>query len=468
MKRKLKDQKGAPLRAGTWYVIANILLKGFAFLVVPFFTRIATEAEYGTYVTFQTWLSLLTIIATASLYTSLNRAQFDFADTLDQYVSSISALGSCIAAVAYLLAIIFMKPLTAFSGLRPLYIHLMFIFLLVASGLENLQTRNRLAQKYKSFVALTMAITISSLLGSLTLVLFLHDKAAGLIVGRIVPMICVYAGVMVYVLLKGKTFFNKVYWKYSLSIAVPLVFHTLARNVLLSSDKVMIQFFSGPTQVAFYGIGITCSQLVALLVDSLNQAWAPWLLQKLHAGENETIKKNARYYFGALLLLAAGLLLLAPEVVWVLGGAPYADTKYLIPWVVLGLVFQLYYTFFVNIEIYQKKTLSIAVATMSAAVLNIVLNLLLIPRFGYIAAAFTTAIGQAFLLLVHFLNVRKTGLHKVYDNRWNMILVGLFLALVLAIYLLYQVLWLRLLLILVWAAVVLVIAYKIWRIYKKT
>ncbi|MFE0442866.1 polysaccharide biosynthesis C-terminal domain-containing protein [Aerococcus sp. NPDC058936] len=51
---------------------------------------------------------------------------------------------------------------------------------------------------------------------------------------------------------------------------------------------------------------------------------------------------------------------------------------------------------------YLKKTKYISIGTVMAAVLNIVLNILVIPSYGYIGAAYTTLIGYIFLYLVHY------------------------------------------------------------------
>ena len=67
---------------------------------------------------------------------------------------------------------------------------------------------------------------------------------------------------------------------------------------------------------------------------------------------------------------------------------------------------------FVNIEQYKKKTIGMALASVSAAVLNCVLNAIFIPMHGYIAAAYTTLAGYLFLLLMHMYLVKRLGYQK--------------------------------------------------------
>jgi len=61
------------------------------------------------------------------------------------------------------------------------------------------------------------------------------------------------------------------------------------------------------------------------------------------------------------------------------------------------------FTFETNTEYYFKKTHYIYIGTMMAAALNVVLNIIFIPRYGYVAAAITTDISYLFLFVFHFL-----------------------------------------------------------------
>lgn len=54
----------------------------------------------------------------------------------------------------------------------------------------------------------------------------------------------------------------------------------------------------------------------------------------------------------------------------------------------------------------------------AAASLNVVLNWICIPRFGYISAAYTTLAGYGFLLLIHMWLVKRIGYGEIYDYRW--------------------------------------------------
>ena len=82
----------------------------------------------------------------------------------------------------------------------------------------------------------------------------------------------------------------------------------------------------------------------------------------------------------------------------------------------IGYIFHFFYSLFVNVEQFEKKTKGMAFATFISAFINILLNAIFIPRFGYIVAAYTTLISFAIMLLAHFCLVKKMNLHKCYNN----------------------------------------------------
>jgi hypothetical protein len=117
-------------------------------------------------------------------------------------------------------------------------------------------------------------------------------------------------------------------------------------------------------------------------------------------------------------------MLFAPELLLIFGGKTYLEAKYVIPPVVLGYIFCMIYSLFSCLERYAKQQKIFAVITFICAVANIVLNFLLIPVFGYIAAAYTTLFSYILSSLLHFLNARKIGLAGIYDLKMILKIIG--------------------------------------------
>ena len=131
-------------------------------------------------------------------------------------------------------------------------------------------------------------------------------------------------------------------------------------------------------------------------------------------------------------------LLIGPEIILLMGGNKYIEAINVLPPVVVGFVFQFIYSLYVNIEFYHKKQKDIAFATIIAAVINIGLNAFFIPKYGYVAAAYTTLAGYIVLFIIHFYNVHRLGKTSWYDTRFNFLCCTIALLLLFVISLIYR------------------------------
>ena len=135
------------------------------------------------------------------------------------------------------------------------------------------------------------------------------------------------------------------------------------------------------------------------------------------------------------------------------------EAQFVIAPVAMGCVCQFLYTLFVNVEQYEKKTVGMAFASVAAAVLNFFLNAVFIPKFGYIAAAYTTLAGYLFLLAVHMLLVKRMGFGKAFSYGYVAGTVAVMMAVTLLVNYLYTNIMVRIIVFGVLIAALLVAMY---------
>ena len=152
-----------------------------------------------------------------------------------------------------------------------------------------------------------------------------------------------------------------------------------------------------------------------------SNAFSPWLGEQLSKSNYKKIRQVSSPYAVIFSFIACGIVLLTPEILFILGGNSYMEAKWVIPPVAAGCIMQFLYCMYVNVEQYEKKTRAMALASVAAALINLVLNYIFINKYGYIAAAYTTYIGYLFLLLMHMYLVKRIGMKNLYNNK---IIVG--------------------------------------------
>jgi O-antigen/teichoic acid export membrane protein len=200
--------------------------------------------------------------------------------------------------------------------------------------------------------------------------------------------------------------------------------------------------------------------MAVFLMTSLNMAFSPWLAEKVAEDDRASIRKVTKFYILGFVFIAFGIMLLAPEILLIMGGKQYLEAKYVMPPIALCCVLQFLCTLFVNLEQIKKKTVGMSFASAGAAVVNVVLNYILMPRFGYVASGYSICISYVLLLLVHIGIVRKLGCGDMYDVKMMFVTIAGMLLLMMGVNFLYGVTWLRYVSILVYGAVFLAVAWK--------
>ena len=125
----------------------------------------------------------------------------------------------------------------------------------------------------------------------------------------------------------------------------------------------------------------------------------------------------------------------------------------IVPDVSASVFFIFLYSLFANVEYYFKETKLVGIATLVAAGLNVALNALFIPRFGYTVAGTTTLVSYLFLALFHYFAYRmiqkKEQFAAVYDIRMVLLISGALLGATVPIRSLFTVTLIRYLIVLV-------------------
>lgn len=405
------------LKSGVWYTISNFLVKGIVFFTTPIYTRLLTTAEFGAYNNYTSWLNILTIFVTLDLESTLISARFDFRDKFDEYILSVLSLSTLSAWIWMVCANVFNDQFGSLLSLNRPYINTMLIYLLFLPAINLFQARQRYLYEYKKSVAVSLILSVSTALASIFFVVCMSDRLTGLILGTSIPTVVIGLTLYIYFIKKGKKI-NFGYWKYALPICLPFIPHLLSMTFLNSTDRVMITRFCGNEDTALYSLAYNCGVIVTILLTSINKAFGPWLAEKLTENKVDEVRKFSKIYISGFIFIAIGIMLISPEVLRILGGKKYLEAKYVMTPVSMGCICQFLYTMFVNIEQLKKKTVGMAIASAIAAAVNIGLNLIFIPKLGYLAAAYTTLVGYLVLLAIHMYLVYRLKLNEAYSYKF--------------------------------------------------
>ncbi|MDU2121208.1 MAG: oligosaccharide flippase family protein [Clostridium celatum] len=458
-----------PVKATIAFIIASILQQSINLITTPIFTRILSEADYGITNVYQAWFNILNIIITLNLtYGIYNTVMVEFDDEIDKFTSSIISLITLTTFIGYIIYLVFKDKIVAIVGLPNILINIMFINILFSSSTGFWMAKQRFDYKYK----LPMIVAVTNTFGTAILSYFFvinmnNDKAIGKIIGASICTITIGVVLYAYLFIKGKVLFNKRYWKYAIIFGLPLVPHYLSGVILAQSDRIIIANIVGNTEAGLYGVAYSASSVITIFWSAINSSWIPWTYKNL---SNKNYKKIGDMTNSIIILCSVICIIFtvfAPEIIKVLAAPSYYEAIWAMPPIILGIYFTFVYGLFANIEFYLKKTKQIMLASIVAAIINIILNIIFIPLFGYIAAAYTTLIGYIGLSIMHYIFMKKVEKNKIYDIKFITMISLVLIILSFIIMVLYKYIIIRYLIIIIIISLVIISKKRILYIMKK-
>nr|WP_255373657.1 oligosaccharide flippase family protein [Thermosipho sp. 1223] len=413
-----------------WYTITDFLLKGMGFITIPIFTRLLSVEEYGIVSVYMTFAGIFMIITGLDIHASIGTGINDFKEQKKEFLSSVLFLSLISFIVQFIFIFLFR---TYFSNLFNIYENL--IILAVISGYLGFiftfyNTKNVFEKKYKKKSLLSLTNALLNVSFSILLVLFLkNNRYLGRIYGDLLSKILLSSILFLIIILKGKKLIWLKAWRYSLVIGIPLILHNLSGIILSQFDRLAIQKIVNSEKVGLYSYSYNLGMIPLVILGATNLAWVPWFYDRMYKNKKVEILKKIPYYNGLYVILLLLIFMLVPELGLIMAPKQYYASLIILPIITTSYYMQFLYTIYVNFAFFYKKTGSISIGTFLAGLINIILNIWLIPIFGYEVAALTTLISYFFLLLFHALNVKyhlkDNTISARYMFSWAFLMIAL-------------------------------------------
>ena len=395
-------------KASLWFLICAFLQKGIASLTTFIFTRLMSQEEFGKFGVFCSWMGIISIFVTLNLYYGVySQGLVKFKEERSVFSSTMEGLVLTLCLAYTLVYLLFHRFFNGLFHLTTIQMLALLTMTWTSAVFNFWAEEQRVEFKYKAIIAISLVMSIIKPLLCVILVVCSEDKVTARILGlAMVDIICCSVLFVVH-FRRGATFFSKKYWLYALGFNLPLIPHYLSATVLSSADRIMIEDMTGSGNAGIYNLAYSVALIMTMLNSSLMQTLSPWIYQKI---KDNCIRDIEKIAYTTLILVGAAnitLILFAPEVVRIVAPSEYAGAVWAIPPVIMSVYFMFSYDLFAKFAFYHEKTFFIMIASVIGAALNVLLNYLLIPVFGFIAAAYTTLLCYMIYSVAHYLFMRK-------------------------------------------------------------
>ncbi|CCX89042.1 flippase Wzx [Clostridium sp. CAG:590] len=452
MNKLWKKYKELPIQAKATicYTICNIMQRGISIITIPAYTRILTKEQYGTYSVFLSWIEIFEIIATFRLaWGGFVVGLTKYERERNAYCSSMQCLSITVTSIFLLLYLALSPVINACTGMNTMMTLLIFALLYAMPAIQFWTARRRVEYRYVSVLCVT---AISSFLMPVLGVIaawFSEDKATAVVGARVLVQGSIGL-VLIWVNCHNNfTFYNKEFWKRALIFNLPLLPHYLSTVLLHSSDRIIIKQLVGTGAAGIYSVAYSASMAMQLFGTSISQSLQPWLFKKLKEKSYDGISNIMNLSLLLVAVLNLMLIILAPEAVSILAPKSYQEAIWIIPPLAASVVVMFFYQHFVNVEFFFEESRITSAASIGAALLNVGLNYWLIPKFGYLAAGYTTLASYSVFGVVHYIFMclvcKKNNCPKtIFDIKIMLLIMAMFAGVTVAVAIGYTHLWLRL------------------------
>ena len=419
------------LKASSVYAASSILQRCISFITMPVFSNILTTEQMGEVTIYNTWMGLITIFITLNLYAgSFQTAMVKFESRRDEYISSVQGIALYLTAIFLAIYIPFRHTFNIAFDLPTGIVLLMIANIFTDFTWSLWSGKQRFEFKYKAVALVSLANTFLSIVIAFVIVLNTEEKGFGRIIGF--AAFTIIAGTAFFILnqARGKKLFNKEFWEYALRFNIPLIAYYLSQTIFNQSDKLMIEHIIDKSAAGIYGIAYTVAMVLTFVLNAINNSYIPWFYNQLKEDKHDDNRRVTVAITILMALLLCGVIWFAPEIIRIFGEEYLAATYVVLP-VALSLLLLFFSQLFINVEFFYEKKKELVWASFGSAIVNIVLNWLLIPHFGIVAAGYTTLASYILFAFCNYLAMRKILKEQnKKDNMFNYkLLVIIFLLL---------------------------------------
>lgn len=456
------------VKASIAFFLASMITKGIAYITTPIYSRLLTTEEYGKVSVYLTWVQLFGIIAMFCLsYGVFNNGMLEYPDKRNEYSFSLLILSNIIS-LAFLIIIVSLYPLiSSLLKIEFPFVLLMSVGFFFQPAFSFWSAKQRYELKYKALLIWTIVCAVISPSVAIFLIVFsncnsnLYPRIFGADCSLILIYICFY----IYLGYKSNWKIKTKYWKAALLFNTPLIPHYLSTYLLGSCDKIMISHIVSDSATAYYSVAHSIAAFAAIMWTAINGSLIPYTYENCKEHKYENINKVT---LPLITLFAAGcvvVIMLAPEAVSIMAPKQYWEAICVIPPIVGGVFFQVQYYIYANIVYYYKKPVFVMFGSVTAVLLNIVLNYFFIKKFGYVAAGYTTIVCYLIQAIIDYYAMKHITKETVYNMKYIVSLSVIVMLIALFSNLIYDFAIIRYLILFVLLIVAFILRNKILRIF---
>ena len=389
--------------------VGRLCTQCISFFLLPLYTAILSTEEYGTFDLLVTYSTLLIPLVNWQLDQGLFRYMLDCRGKKEEQGKLFSTLlfSSTMQCVVYIVLFTIIEP---FLKIENAYFLLIYVVLQVYTSLL-LQFVRGLGYSIKYTIASFISASSTTVLNVIALVL-LRTGLQGLFMSTLVAQLLT----LVYLVFSSKSYeylsFKNIQIKTFRSVctySIPLIPNNLAWWVVNASDRTIIAHFLGTAANGIYSVANKFPNVFIQFYNILNLSWTETV--SLHFNDedrDEFLTETMTSLFKLFAAACFGMVACMPFVYPILVNPKYGAAYNQILILMYAMLFRVLVGLYSCVYVAQKNAKKIAYTSISAAIINITVDLLLINKIQVFAASISTLVAFLSMFIIRYIDVNKT------------------------------------------------------------
>ncbi len=410
----------------TAYAASLFFERSLAFFLLPLYTRAMAPSEYGAYAVLMLFVSLATFVVSLGLENGLLRFSADdgAAPAIAGTVWTGMLASAAICSVALWTLASPVSRVLFFDAEHRTWIRLSAVLLFLDTGSRFLFYRLLGLSRARTYFWLALLRGLVTVAANILLVGVFGAKVEGILWSHIAAALAVLACACAFPGLRFPRAFHRDVLRRLIRFGVPVMATSLLLTLLNALDRYLLQAMASAEEAGLYTVAYRIGFVMAMTATAFHMAAVPAVARASQRGEDvdRLFAKLTDFLFGINAVLALGVGMFVPGLVRIrLFGHALVDPAYgaalpVVPWILLGYWCYGFYVNFGIVLYHAEKTGLLTAAAGSALAVNVAANLVLIPRWGMVGAAVSTAAAYSFLGLFLYIVTRR--LRPGISYRW--------------------------------------------------
>jgi O-antigen/teichoic acid export membrane protein len=385
------------------YGLGGIVSRVLAVFLLPLYTRYLDTADLGAVGLIVALSAVLVTVLRLGISSAFFRFYFDSADPAQRRLVVRTSFWFTIASATAGLAagVLLAEPIADLLGLDDAnLVRAGFVGVWAQMNYEQLTSLFRAEERSTAFVAASLANIAVTIAATILLVVVWEQGALGVVVGNFTGTLVVYLALLAVHREQLGLQFSRPLLREMNRFGIPLVPAALALIAVNFSDRFFLVHLASLDEVGLYEIGVRIASAMVLLLTAFRMAWPAFA----YSIEDDAEAKRTYAYVLTYLVtiaswLALGLGLLAPWLVRLLTTPEfYEGERVVAPLAFGGMAYAAYIVMAIGVGRAKRTQFNWAITGL-AAVVNVALNLILIPPYGIMGAAVATVAAYVVMFL---------------------------------------------------------------------